>query len=426
MKIQKMGSMGPKLKISKYEIKIIEYGGETVKLKSLIDQAVIKGLITYADYNFLPYPLNTPPPKTKFFNLFLGFLAKPAMEINKEIMDPILWHVKNIICDGNEVLNEYIWNWWAFLVQKPHQKPRSILVLKSTLQQCGKNIITDFIGDKVLGPHLHFATSDLEKILGRFNSAIQARKLIVMNETGMSSREWHKFNEHLKSLITEGRVAIERKGLETKRLKDFTGYMITSNHDAPLKIDIGDSRVVCFNVSTRCRGNTKYFKRLGNILDHSDAPGVVMKYLLSLDISDFDPQEIPATKMKSDIMCDQLPNPIRFLINHITSWVEDKVASPSHTSLYQNYLEWCGENGEKIFPNNIFGKKLLEKNIIECKRASSRKREWQYILDRSKIIAKLRESGLGDMKEFSDIPTNKGSQNETTDIPIFNVPDRKS
>ena len=142
----------------------------------------------------------------------------------------------------------------------------------------------------------------------------------------MSSGKWHKFNEHLKSLITEGRVAIERKGLETKRLKDFTGYMITSNQDAPLKIDIGDSRVVCFNVSIRCRGNTKYFKRLGNILDHSDVPGVVMKYLLSLDISDFDPQEIPATKMKSDIMRDQLPNPIQFIIDYIGSWPKNQIS----------------------------------------------------------------------------------------------------
>ena len=82
--------MGSELKIAKFEIKIIEYGGEAVKLKSLIDQAVIKGLITYTDYNFLPYPLNTPPLKTKFFNLFLRFLAKPAMEINKEIMNLIL------------------------------------------------------------------------------------------------------------------------------------------------------------------------------------------------------------------------------------------------------------------------------------------------------------------------------------------------
>ncbi|PKK42329.1 hypothetical protein RhiirC2_804523, partial [Rhizophagus irregularis] len=59
-------------------------------LKSLIDQAVIKGLIVYEDYNFLPYPINIPQPTTDFFNLFLGFLAKPVPEINKDIMDPIL------------------------------------------------------------------------------------------------------------------------------------------------------------------------------------------------------------------------------------------------------------------------------------------------------------------------------------------------
>ena len=97
----------------------------------------------------------------------------------------------------------------GILIQKPEKKPRTILVLKSTLQQCGKKIITDFIGDKVLGEHLHFATSDLGKILGCFNSAIQARKLVVINETVMSSREWHRFNGHLKSLITEKKVAIE-------------------------------------------------------------------------------------------------------------------------------------------------------------------------------------------------------------------------
>ena len=131
-----------------------------------------------------------------------------------------------------------------------------------------------------------------------------------MNETGMSSGEWYRFNRHLKSLITEGKVSIERKGLKTKRLKDFARYMVTSNQDAPLKIDIGDSRVVCFDVSSRCRGNTVYFKRLGKVLDHPDAPGVVMRCLLSRDLSDFEPQEIPVTKMKIKTMRDQLLNPI--------------------------------------------------------------------------------------------------------------------
>ncbi|GES78026.1 hypothetical protein GLOIN_2v1770262 [Rhizophagus clarus] len=55
--------------------------------------------------------------------LYFGFLAKPVPEINKDIMDLILWHLKNVICSGNEELNEYIWNWWAYLVQKPEKKP---------------------------------------------------------------------------------------------------------------------------------------------------------------------------------------------------------------------------------------------------------------------------------------------------------------
>src|SRR5688572_22036371 len=50
--------MRSELKIAKFEIKIIEYGSEAVKLKSLIDQAVIKGLIVYADYDFLLYPIS--------------------------------------------------------------------------------------------------------------------------------------------------------------------------------------------------------------------------------------------------------------------------------------------------------------------------------------------------------------------------------
>ncbi|CAG8524825.1 22720_t:CDS:2 [Cetraspora pellucida] len=160
--------------LAKYEVNLVELDGEVVKLINLIDQAVTKSLILYRNINFLSYSLNTLALNTKFFNLFLGFLAKPAMGINKEIIDPILWHVLNIICNKNEELNEYIWNWWAYLVQRPENKPQTILVLKSTLQQCRKNIITNFIGDKVLGSYLYFATSDLEKILGCFNSAIQA------------------------------------------------------------------------------------------------------------------------------------------------------------------------------------------------------------------------------------------------------------
>ncbi|PKB95735.1 hypothetical protein RhiirA5_385815 [Rhizophagus irregularis] len=109
---------------------------------------------------------------------------------------------------------------------------------------------------------------------------------------------------------SKGKVSIECKGLEIKRLKVFAGYMVTSNQDAPIKIDIGDSRVVCFEVSACCRSNIQYFDWLGEILDHPDA----------------------SAKLNS-------------------------------TSLYQHYLEWCGENGEKPLTNNILGQKFAQIGI---------------------------------------------------------------
>ena len=78
--------------------------GKSVKLKLLIDQAVTRGLIIYKDWNFLPYLINILQPDTDFFNLFLGFLAKLATEIISKVMNPILWHVKNIICNGDEYI----------------------------------------------------------------------------------------------------------------------------------------------------------------------------------------------------------------------------------------------------------------------------------------------------------------------------------
>jgi len=67
---------------------------------------------------------------------------------------------------------------------KTSKKPGTIPVLRS-LPGCGKNILVDFLGKNVFGPELFYATSDLGNILGRFNSCIQGRKIIAMNETGM-------------------------------------------------------------------------------------------------------------------------------------------------------------------------------------------------------------------------------------------------
>jgi len=77
------------LDLADFKINVIKYERESIKLKSLIIQAFSKGLILYDNYNFLSYFINIFQSVIDFFNLFIRFLAKLTLEINKEIINPI-------------------------------------------------------------------------------------------------------------------------------------------------------------------------------------------------------------------------------------------------------------------------------------------------------------------------------------------------
>ncbi len=101
-------NMASKLDFVKFEIKIIKYKGESIKLKLLISQAVTKDIIFYNNVNFLSYFLKYSYSTIKYFNLFLKFLVKLMDKINSKIIDPIFWHIKNIISDENMKLHKYL------------------------------------------------------------------------------------------------------------------------------------------------------------------------------------------------------------------------------------------------------------------------------------------------------------------------------
>ena len=242
----------------------------------------------------------------------------------------------------------------------------------------------------------------------------------------MLSGEWHKANDHLKSLIMEDYVSIERKGLEPIDIDHYPGFIVLSNHDAPIRVEKGDGRIVCLDVSSRCKGNFDYFGRLAKILEHPDTAGSFMSYLLTQDLTGWIPEKnIPTTKMKTEMMRDQLPNPIRFIIDYITPWTENRIEKPSKATLFQTYSEWCFSNNEKNqLSNNIFGRKLSQIGILN-KREGSGKREWLYILDRTKITTKLHEMGVN-INDFSDSVENNGSEtSDQTEIPVFNVSEKE-
>ena len=46
-------------------------------------------------------------------------------------------------------------------------------------------------------------------------------------------------------------MIIECKGLELKTIKDFIKYIVLSNHDTPLRIEMGDGYIICLDILTK-------------------------------------------------------------------------------------------------------------------------------------------------------------------------------
>ncbi|GET56823.1 poxvirus D5 protein [Rhizophagus irregularis DAOM 181602=DAOM 197198] len=353
----------------------------STKLKDFLLQASI-AKICYTDVNFMPYPPNAPKYNPEFFNLFLGFKAQPAKRIKPNLVNPIIRHVHEVWCAEDKQLTIYILNWLAFLIQNPDKKP-----------------------ERILGRENFLSTTRLEDVMGRFNAAVRAKKLIILNECDMSGKEWHGANNRLKSLITEPYISIEEKGIDVKVIDDFAGYMIISNHAMPIRIEMGDERFVALNVSAKYKGNREYFGSLVKVLENPDTASSFMSYLLSRDLTGFNPRSIPDTQMKRELIEASIPNPQRFIQYYLEMmWPDncDTLEIPC-TNFYSTYQNWCSEKGEnKTLSDNKFGMEI--KQFAPKMRVSrSGTRINYYILDKAKIVENFSKV-IQDVQDVQEAP----------------------
>ncbi|GET54088.1 poxvirus D5 protein [Rhizophagus irregularis DAOM 181602=DAOM 197198] len=356
----------------------------STKLKDLLLQASI-AKICYTDVNFMPYPPNAPKYNPEFFNLFLGFRAQPAERIKPNLVNPIIRHVHEVWCAEDKQLTIYILNWLAFLIQNPDKKP-----------------------ERILGRENFLSTTRLEDVMGRFNAAVRAKKLIILNECDMSGKEWHGANNRLKSLITEPYISIEEKGIDVKVIDDFAGYMILSNHAMPIRIEMGDERFVALNVSAKYKGNREYFGSLVKVLENPDTASSFMSYLLSRDLTSFNPRSIPDTQMKRELIEASIPNPQRFIQYYLEMmWPDncDTLEIPC-TNFYSTYQNWCSEKGEnKTLSDNKFGMEIKQ-FIPKTRPRRSGARINYYILDKAKIVENFSKV-IQDVQDIQETPVEE-------------------
>ncbi|WP_298941216.1 primase-helicase family protein [uncultured Psychromonas sp.] len=229
-------------------------------------------------------------PATRFlpkgcYNLFNGWHCK-AQEGECFF---IIKHITEILCNGNQEAARYFIQWLAHMFQYPEVKPTVAIFLKS-VEGTGKGTLFRLL-QKMLGIHTSQINGS-ELVTRNFNGILTAKLLIFADEVNLIDRDVF---DKMKGLISEPTCQLEKKGLEAEPMKNLSRFMFASNHDQVIPAGKRERRFLLIEASSEKASDKNYWIEFNSLINTTYA-GFFLNYLLTLDISDFDPFNAPLTK----------------------------------------------------------------------------------------------------------------------------------
>ena len=199
-------------------------------------------------------------------------------------------------------------------------------------------LFTDILCD-LLNRYSNRNITNIDHIIGKFNTSIENMKLIVCNE--LSSAETNKYlnSDSLKSVITEKTITIEEKNLSPRIAENVCNLILVSNNDVPVKLEYGDRRYVVSCSSSKYKGNDAYFAQLCSSFDR-DFYNNLFTYFMKRNIKRFNVRVIPQTEARDLMLKSSQSSYELFIQENIARFVEGfprKIA-------FEKYKKWVDEN----------------------------------------------------------------------------------
>jgi hypothetical protein len=317
--------------------------GELINTSFVLEWLKDSSMRTYDKIDFLPMYPNISP---KIYNSFKGYKASKKKLIKTNIEESCMYkHIKEVICNNDENLFNYLIKWLANLLQHPYKRANTAFILKG-IQGTGKDTVFNWFGNNIIGNEYYLNESSLELVFGRFNSSINNKILIVLNET--SGKDTYERNEKIKMSITREKNIIEYKGMTPYETNNNIAYVFLTNNENPIKVPIDDRRYFCSETSNEYANNNDYFKKLYEEINLGDYDRAFYEYFMSIDIKDYNfTINRPITKFYEDLREINIPIMVRFFENLIENSNEDNICIQS-SILYNKFNEFITINRFKI------------------------------------------------------------------------------
>jgi len=219
------------------------------------------------------------------YNLWRG----PAVTPKPGECGLFLTLVRDVIAAGDGAVSEYLLNWMALKFQKPGAKLETSFALRGG-QGIGKSLFAELYGE-LFGRHF-VAVSDQQGLMGNFNAHLQQALFVFADEIAAATNV--NMVGRLKTLVTQTRIRIEPKGVDSFSAPNHFAVILASNNPHIVSTDADDRRWIVLDVSPARRGDRDFFHALVEQW-RSGGREAFAHFLMQRDLSGFEHRDRPQT-----------------------------------------------------------------------------------------------------------------------------------
>ena len=312
------------------------------------------------------------------YNLWTGFGCE--VEASSTLMQArtALWHLKYVICGGDQTSYRYSLGWLAHAVQNPGEQAEVAFVMLGG-RGAGKGTLGGwFIG--LFGSHgTHIQNS--EHLTGRFNSHLKSTVALFVDEAFfVGDRAAHNV---LKGLITENRIMVEPKNVNAYPAKNRLKIIMATNEAHAIPAGTDERRYFITHVSDRVKQNHKYFAEL-NEWWQDGGDRAFFTLLKRIALSEFNIRKVPETAALGQQKIESLKGIdawLHELLQDSDRW-KPKWSAQGAANDFRSYCEQKG--GQYKYESTsatAVGKGLRKWLVVERRRASTtHSRNWELLL----------------------------------------------
>lgn len=150
--------------------------------------------------------------------------------------------VEGVLCDGREGYAEQIYRWAACSLFRMDERMRYALLIISHAKGTGKSLACEILRRMHHEPHTASLES-LSQLTGRFTGWLQAKTLVVVQETTDGAQGRWGSMEALKSAISEEYLQVEAKFADPYMTKHYSRFIFLGNSLESLPFDANERRI---------------------------------------------------------------------------------------------------------------------------------------------------------------------------------------